>query len=320
MADIRKTKALKCSACGKHGGGLKTCAGCQRARYCDATCQIAHRTAHKGECKRRARELLEESVFGSKRDREVLEEVLFDTPPPREECHICFLTLPVDAAGKAYQACCGKVVCSGCLHGVYTGNPSSRPCPFCRTPGATSERENAERTKVRAKAGDAEAIKKLGSLYADGRAGLPKNPTKAVELWLRAGKLGRAGAYQFAGCAYMTGSGVQKNMQKAKHCFKLGAVAGNEQARHNIGTLEHDDGNTMKAIKHYKIAAGSGSDDSLEVLYGLLLNGKITKPEFEEAKQAHQESKGQMKSIHREAASRDKDFVSCGITPKLQRI
>ena len=46
------------------------------------------------------------------------DEDLFKQPPPREECPICMLPLPLDDGETDYQACCGKVICCGCMHAV----------------------------------------------------------------------------------------------------------------------------------------------------------------------------------------------------------
>ena len=41
----------ECSSCGRGGDDLKICTGCRHVYYCNKECQIAHRTAHKKECK-----------------------------------------------------------------------------------------------------------------------------------------------------------------------------------------------------------------------------------------------------------------------------
>ena len=49
-----------CAACGEGGDDLKTCTACKMVKYCNATCQKAHRPQHKKECKKRAAELKRE--------------------------------------------------------------------------------------------------------------------------------------------------------------------------------------------------------------------------------------------------------------------
>jgi hypothetical protein len=72
-----------CAECGADGGvSLKTCKSCMDAKYCDATCQRNHWPMHKKDCKLRVAELRDEA--------------LFQDPPPKEECPICFLPMPLE--------------------------------------------------------------------------------------------------------------------------------------------------------------------------------------------------------------------------------
>lgn len=136
-----------CAACGKGGDGLKTCNGCKLVKYCNATCQKVHRLQHKKECKKRAAELKDEA--------------LFKVPPPRDDCDICCLPLPLEAAESRYQACCGKVICVGCIHAVLMTDNRCL-CPFCRAPESTSDKEYIERLTERvAGGGDAVAIYRI---------------------------------------------------------------------------------------------------------------------------------------------------------------
>jgi hypothetical protein len=50
-------------------------------KYCNAVCQKKHWAMHKKQCKLRAAELRDEA--------------LFKDPPPKEDCPICFLPMPV---------------------------------------------------------------------------------------------------------------------------------------------------------------------------------------------------------------------------------
>ena len=87
---------------------------------------------------------------------------------------------------------------------------------------------------------------------------MPPDPEKAVELWLRAGKLGCAVAYYSVGNAYINGEGVERDMKKAKHYYELAAMGGDVPARHNLGVIEQKTGNKNRAMKHLMIAAGAG--------------------------------------------------------------
>ncbi len=69
----------------------------------------------------------------------ISEDDLFKDPPPKEDCPICFLPIPHSpiemSVETVYQACCGKVLCSGCVaaaqNEINRGNMKSC-CPFCR--------------------------------------------------------------------------------------------------------------------------------------------------------------------------------------------
>ena len=109
-------------------------------KYCKVDCQRAHRAKHKKQCRKRAAELHEE--------------VLFKQPPPVEEdCPICFLRMPTIESGFRYNTCCGKIICSGCIHApVYDDRGNmirEKKCPLCRLPTAASENEMIDREKKR---------------------------------------------------------------------------------------------------------------------------------------------------------------------------
>ena len=71
-----------CASCGKDGGNLNTCNKCKLVQYCNAACKKKHRSRHKKACERRVAEL---------HDEELLKE-----HPPRDDCTICFLPLPLN--------------------------------------------------------------------------------------------------------------------------------------------------------------------------------------------------------------------------------
>ena len=127
---IPATTYQNCAACGKESDTLKACGGCNNTvKYCNAACQMAHRTQHKAECKK----LFEVALFQiGKRAAELFDEILFKKPPPREDCPICMLQLPTPSNAIVYQACCGKLICSGCMLGIMCTKMGKIRCPFCR--------------------------------------------------------------------------------------------------------------------------------------------------------------------------------------------
>ena len=276
-----------CAACGKGGDDLKTCNACKMVKYCNATCQKAHRPMHKKECKKRAAELFDEA--------------LFKEPPPKDECPICCVSLPLTNAGSIYKVCCGKILCIGCAHGVDQVDNRAL-CPFCRTPAAKSDEEYNERIKKRVDDHDPIAIHQLGCLYRDGN-GLTQDYDKALELLLQAGELGCTPAYYSVGNAYYNGISVERDMKKATYYYELAAMGGDAISRHNLGVFEYNAGNKNRAVKHFMIGAGAGFDNSLREIRKCFMAGYATKDDFERALRANKEAKDEMKSDQREAAA-----------------
>ena len=78
---------------------------------------------------------------------------LFQDPPPKEDCPICMLPMPVNSGvcdvHTSYQSCCGggKIICCGCVQAsrdeLKRKNKERKQkskrkmedlCPFCRVP------------------------------------------------------------------------------------------------------------------------------------------------------------------------------------------
>ena len=230
------------------------------------------------------------------------DEALFKQPPTRGECDICMLTLPLNASEQRYQACCGKLLCSGCIRAAFTAD-TRRLCPFCRTPEHTSEGEGIERVMNRVNAGDANAMRNLGGFYCHGMMGLQQDHNRAMELWLRAGELGCATSYGNIANAYRDGRGVEMDTKKAKYYCELAAMGGDVEARHNLGAFEWNAGNYHRAVKHWMISAGAGDDDSLKNIRQCYMSRLATKDDFEKALRAHKDSKDEMKSDQRDTAA-----------------
>jgi len=284
-----------CANCGKGDeGSLKACMACKMVKYCNRECQIAHRPQHKKECKKRAAELHDEK--------------LFKQPPLQfDDCPICFLRMPVIDTGRRYYTCCGKTICSGCVHApVYDdkGNEvTEKSCPFCRTPNPTTNKEAVNRTTKRVDCGDAMAIYDMGCMYKDG-CGCPQNDAKALELWHRAAELGGAAAYFNIGCAYDAGDGAEIDKKKAKHYYELAAMQGSVKARYNLGFYEAKAGNNDRALKHWMIAAGDGDKMSLKEIKKLYLYGNAAaKEDYSSALESYQVYLDEIKSDQRDKAA-----------------
>ena len=150
--------------------------------------------------------------------------------------------MPTLWSGSSYMTCCGKLVCTGCIHAPVYDNQGNeveiQKCPFCRIPSPSTDEEITQRQKKRAEAGDPIALQNLGYYFRDGSYGYPQDCAKALELWHRAGELGHIGAHTNIGYTYDIGKGVEVDKKKAKHYYELAAVSGDEVARCNLGESE----------------------------------------------------------------------------------
>ena len=295
-----------CANCGKDGDDVNNiCNKCKQVKYCNAACKKKHRHKHKKECE-------EYVTLAAKHAAELHDERLFKQPPPQHgDCPICFIRIPNLKTGSRYQTCCGKEICSGCVYAPLYDNQGNEvdneKCPFCRTPTPKSSNEANEREKKRVEKDDPMAIFNMGCYYKKGTNGYPQDHDKALELMHRAAELCHAGAYASIGWAYDNGEGVEVDEKKANHYYKLAAMGGDVNARHNLGIEEEEAGNIDRAIKHYMIAVRSGNPKSLEVFKLMYSNGHATKEDYTKALQSYQEYLSEIKSAQRDKAAADHD-------------
>ena len=244
---------------------------------------------------------------GTRDTNDISDDELFKQPPPKEDCPICLLCLPLLGSGSIYYACCGKMICCGCgFAPVYDnlGNEiHEKTCPFCRTTVHISIEEYNELLRKRVELGDAQAILMLGNKYHDGDFGFAQDYAKAFELFVRAGDLGHTKAYCNIGYAYEIGRGVETNEKKANHYYKLAAIGGNMIARYNLGNNEQRACNMTRALKHYMIAAEGGEPNSLKKIQKLYTNGHATKDDYAKALRAYQAYLVEIKSTQRDKAA-----------------
>jgi len=283
--------ASVCSNCGKDNA-TNICNKCKMVKYCNAACKKKHRSKHKKQCERRVAELHDQ--------------LLFKQPPQKEDCPICFIRMPYLVPAQMYMACCGKVICCGCIHAARARDKNKKSaslCPFCRTPTPTSEKEAVKEYVKRMEKNDAIAIRNLGGFYARGRCGLPRNMARALEHYHRAGKLGDAGANHSIGYAYTYGEGVERDVKKAIYYYELAAIGGNVNARHNLGKVECQEGILARALKHWMIAVRGGCKESLDTIKILFTHGLATKDGYTEALQLYQTYLDEIKSVQRDEAA-----------------
>ena len=187
-------------------------------------------------------------------------------------------------------------------------------CSYCRVPLPENDRDTMKRLKKRMKLLDDEAFYVLGTAYRDGSLGLPKNLNKARELFSKATELGSCRAHYNLGNAYRTGQGVEKDMKKAIHHWRLAAIGGHERARDALGVFEFKNGNMDCAMKHWMISAKSGHEQALKKVTEGYKAGLGTKDDYASTLRAYQSTLDEMKSEQR---SKSKNVYNNNPFPKL---
>ena len=293
LSNNENDEVAMCANCGKEGSNLNICNKCKETTYCNATCKKKHRSKHKKQC---------EKIVA-----EMIEELFKESPPEYGDCPICFLRLPSLGSGRRYYECCGKMICSGCRHADVYDNLGNiivdEKCPFCRTPNPTSNKEGIKRLKKRMEVGDAYAFFMMGCNYYVGECGLPQNSAKAAELWHKAGKFG----YANLGNVYYNGEGVERDAKMARRYDELAAMAGNVDARYNLGAREYDAGNYDRAMKHHMIAVRGGDTDSVKAIQQMYMDRHVTKDHYANALRSHQAYVNEIKSDQRDKAAAFRD-------------
>jgi len=243
---------------------------------------------------------------------------LFAPPPPTEDCAICLVPLSHVHSESRYHMCCGKLVCKACTfeheesinkqNEENGGKKLAFTCPFCREPVPTAGLEYLRQLQSRSLRNDHYAFTSMGASYRDGVHGLPKDDLKALDCLIQAVELGCDQACVAIGRCYEEGTGVAVDKEIAALFERIGALRGSLGARHNIGSLEYTNlGNHEIAIRHWKIAAEAGLQESLNALKSIYnADGKkpgkefITKEYLESTYRACHDAQMEVKTEERE--------------------
>ena len=196
-----------------------------------------------------------------------------------------------------------KMLCNGCLIGAIKMGIDDK-CAFCRSPRPKGDAESLKRAKARAQKKDPDAMKYLGDQYSQGRHGLEKDVSRAVELWAEAAELGSVDAQYNLGRAYINGIGVEQDAARGVSLYEKAAMRGHAGARHNLGTYEHNSWNFDRAVRHYLISAKMGDTRALKVIKKMFAQGVATKSQYAEALKGCQDALEEMKSPDRDEAKK----------------
>mmetsp|Transcript_8824 Transcript_8824/g.24903 ORF Transcript_8824/g.24903 Transcript_8824/m.24903 type:complete len:468 (-) Transcript_8824:566-1969(-) len=246
---------------------------------------------------------------------EAVDPELWKPHPPTEDCPICFVPLPLkEEESEGFFTCCGQLVCCSCIRehirAVNVTNmkrekkeqqPLEKTCPFCRSPSAKSDTEQIQQYEDKVRKGDTKAALIVAGRYLEGLNGLPKDTSKALELFHRSADMGSAEATAMLGLIYTSeGWGVpiqkKKGLVYLENATKMGSVT----AREFLGVLEAEKGNTEHAIRHFKLSASAGHVLAMKALWKYFYKGKLCKAELEDTLRAHQEACDGMNSKDRE--------------------
>ena len=136
---------------------------------------------------------------------------------------------------------------------------------------AVAEEAEVAALRARAEGGDAEAMRRLGFAYRDGKRGLQKDAAQAF-LWLkRAADLKDARALTACGVLYLHGTGVEQGISRGCTMLGLAAALGSEHAC-GILALANAEGchgfeqNPEEATRWYREMRKCSCDDSIEML------------------------------------------------------
>jgi len=230
-----------------------------------------------------------------------------------EECPVCLVSLPLSGGQGMYWCCCGKTVCNACQ--AETGRaltitnrkriakklpPMGPTCAFCRVPAPENDLEDITRCEQRVEKGDVEAMVNLADWFRTEEHGLARDEAKTLELYQMAAGLGCAKAFRTIGCCFFDGAlGLIRDTEKGRMYLQDSAKKGDVYARFCLGLLEEDYQRFDTAIRHFKLAAAAGDEESMKDLWKYFPS-KLDKAELEETLRAHKEACDEMKSEERE--------------------
>jgi len=292
MSEDTNPSPSSCASCGigeVDDIKLKECDDCDLVKYCSDTCQKEHKTQHEEACKKRAAELRNELLFKQ---------------PERNhlgDCPICYLPLPLDITKSSMTTCCSKIICCGCYVAnlvreakASLGNAS---CPFCRKLFPLTEEESDKQNMERVEMNDPVAICHKGAQQME-----EGNYTSAFEYWSKAAELGDFEAHFKLAAMYHYGRGVEKDEGNEIHHLEEAAIHGVASARHRLGWYEMSNENSVRAAKHWIIAATQGCDDSMNSMMDMFKGGFVSKEVLAATLRAHQAAADATKSPQRKAA------------------
>jgi len=320
MDASREKPAVRCVVCAQSAEKLK-CVKC-KTPYCSAECQTVDwkERGHKKECKRLFKAIAAAVAKGSAprdeahppspklkaappvvdgpargradvaRARAAAAAATSTTAPvPKPEhwlgsarCPVCLEDWDVNAT-PTIMLCCCKTVCTPCSKKL---SSTKSPCPLCRAPFPTSNKEYLAMLRRNVENGIPAAMRQLGFNYANGYLGLMPSHKKAARLYQRTADLGDVIAMFNLGFAYEHGEGIKIDKKKAVKYYRMAADRGHTGAQYNLGICyNRGDGvaqDYAEAMRFYKLAADKGLTHAEHNLGCMYLKGEGVTRDFAE--------------------------------------
>jgi len=170
-----------------------------------------------------------------------------------DECPICLEVLPKLTSKFIRNTCCGKGMHHACAKKQDTSKSMSYEqrscCVLCRTKlsNKAGSKEEIEQLRFWVERGKAWAITLLGDNYRQG-IGVPKDITRAFELYRMAAEQDYVSAIQNVGLMYYTGRGTEQDIPKAKELFIRAATLGDVYAILTLKKIDKHEGNTTPSF------------------------------------------------------------------------
>ena len=238
---------------------------------------------------------------------------LWKPHPLPEDCPVCMVPLPREADKSVYWPCCGKMICTACdaendrVRAITNRKreekelpPLKSSCAFCRTPAHEDDAGWQRSIMQRVDKGDARAMLILSKAYRTGDNNLAKNEAKATALLEKAADVGSAEAKGVLGATIIMGElGLGEDKERGGDLIIDAAKMGDVLARYFLGVVFANGQEHAVAIKHWKLAAAAGHEESMKKLFEQFALGHLNKADLEESVRAHQEACEEMKSEER---------------------
>ena len=230
--------------------------------------------------------------------------------PTRECCPSCNLPMPVDLGTSTHMACCGRILCNGCvikqkMDGDANDNEAIiTTCAHCGEPSALNDKEALKRLRRRVREGDAGGMFLLAAYYEVGGGGVRQSDAKAVDLYHRAAVKGFAPAAHNLYTRYNSKHDLfRHDAQEARRWLNRAVEGGSVPALHDMGLSEGTNGNLERAVRCLRVAAAAGYEKSIAALKTVYADGLLGKEELGESIRQYETARAGMRSDARDSAA-----------------